>query len=192
MLLTVSGPPGSGKSTTAALLADTFDLEHVSGGDIFRQLADERDYTPLEFNKLAEENEDIDRDLDRRLREIARERDDLVLESRLAGWLAGEHADFRFWLDAPASVRGERIADRENKDADRATEETRAREASEAQRYQEYYGIDIEDLKIYDLSVNTARWEPDAVLDMLVTAVEEYDVAGDEGKYPVDDVEYDF
>lgn len=192
MLLTVSGPPGSGKSTTAALLADTFDLEHVSGGDIFRQLADERDYTPLEFNKLAEENEDIDRDLDRRLREIARERDDLVLESRLAGWLAGEHADFRFWLDAPASVRGERIADREDKDADRATEETRAREASEAQRYQEYYGIDIEDLKIYDLSVNTARWEPDAVLDMLVTAVEEYDAAGDEGKYPVDDVEYDF
>ncbi|MCU4741478.1 AAA family ATPase [Halobacteria archaeon AArc-m2/3/4] len=192
MLLTVSGPPGSGKSTTAALLADTFDLEHVSGGDIFRQLADERDYTPLEFNKLAEENEEIDRDLDRRLREIARERDDLVLESRLAGWLAGEHADFRFWLDAPASVRGERIADREDKDPDRATEETRAREASEAQRYQEYYGIDIEDLKIYDLSVNTARWEPDAVLDMLVTAVEEYDAAGDEGKYPVDDVEYDF
>ncbi|WP_276252997.1 (d)CMP kinase [Halomontanus rarus] len=192
MLLTVSGPPGSGKSTTAALLADTFDLEHVSGGDIFRQLADERDYTPLEFNKLAEENEEIDRDLDRRLREIARERDDLVLESRLAGWLAGEHADFRFWLDAPAGVRGERIADREDKDADRATEETRAREASEAQRYQEYYGIDIEDLKIYDLSVNTARWEPDAVLDMLVTAVEEYDAAGDEGKYPVDGIEYDF
>ncbi|WP_207590121.1 (d)CMP kinase [Halomontanus rarus] len=192
MLLTVSGPPGSGKSTTAALLADTFELEHVSGGDIFRQLADERDYTPLEFNKLAEENEEIDRDLDRRLREIARERDDLVLESRLAGWLAGEHADFRFWLDAPAGVRGERIADREDKDADRATEETRAREASEAQRYQEYYGIDIEDLKIYDLSVNTARWEPDAVLDMLVTAVEEYDAAGDEGKYPVDGIEYDF
>ncbi|ELZ08482.1 cytidylate kinase [Halovivax asiaticus JCM 14624] len=191
MLLTVSGPPGSGKSTTAALLAEHFDLEHVSGGDIFRELADERDYTPLEFNKLAEENDSIDRDLDRRLREVAVERDDLVLESRLAGWLAGEHADFKFWLDAPAPVRGERIAEREEKDPAAATEETRAREASEAQRYEEYYGIDIEDLKIYDLSVNTARWTPEAVLDMLTTAVEEYDADGDEGLAPVDlDVDF--
>ncbi len=46
MLLTVSGPPGSGKSTTAGLLAEAFDLDHVSGGDIFRELADERGYTP--------------------------------------------------------------------------------------------------------------------------------------------------
>ncbi|EMA38769.1 (d)CMP kinase [Halobiforma nitratireducens] len=191
MLLTVSGPPGSGKSTTAELLADAFDLDHVSGGDIFRELAEERGYTPLEFNKLAEENDEIDRDLDRRLREIAIEEDDLVLESRLAGWLAGDQADFRFWLDAPARVRGERIADREDKDPDRATEETKAREASEAQRYEEYYGIDIRDLTIYDLSVNTARWEPDAVLDMLVTAVEEYDTNGDEGKARVG-LEYEF
>ena len=186
MLLTVSGPPGSGKSTTAQLLAEAFDLEHVSGGDIFRQLAEERGYTPLEFNKLAEENDEIDRDLDRRLQEIAREQDDLVLESRLSGWLAGDHADFRFWLDAPVAVRGERIAEREDKDPERAAEETRAREASEAKRYEEYYGIDIRDLTIYDLSVNTARWEPDAVLDMLVTAVSEYEPAGDEGKTPVE------
>ncbi|ELY90868.1 MULTISPECIES: (d)CMP kinase [Natrialba] len=186
MLLTVSGPPGSGKSTTAALLADAFDLEHVSGGDIFRQLADERGYTPLEFNKLAEENDQIDRDLDRRLREIAVDEDDLVLESRLAGWLAAEQADFRFWLDAPPRVRGQRIAEREEKAPERATEETQAREASEAQRYEEYYGIDIRDLTIYDLSVNTARWDPDSVLDMLVTAVEEYDAAADEGQAQID------
>ncbi|WP_121744599.1 (d)CMP kinase [Natronorubrum halophilum] len=190
MLLTVSGPPGSGKSTTAELLADTFDLDHVSGGDIFRDLADERGYTPLEFNKLAEENDQIDRDLDRRLRDIAIERDDLVIESRLAGWLAGEQADFRFWLDAPPRVRGERIAEREGKDPARATEETKAREASEAKRYQEYYGIDIRDLTIYDLSINTARWDPDAVLDMLVTAVGEYDADGDEGQAVVS-IEYE-
>ncbi|MCU4924738.1 AAA family ATPase [Halobacteria archaeon AArc-dxtr1] len=191
MLLTVSGPPGSGKSTTAGLLADAFDLDHVSGGDIFRELADERGYTPLEFNKLAEENDQIDHDLDRRLREIAVERDGLVLESRLAGWLAGDQADFRFWLDAPAHVRGQRIAEREEKDPQRATEETQAREASEAQRYQEYYGIDIRDLTIYDLSVNTSRWDPDAVLDMLLTAVDEYESDGDEGKTPLE-VDYEF
>ncbi|MFD1646376.1 (d)CMP kinase [Haloarchaeobius litoreus] len=191
MLLTVSGPPGSGKSTTAAGLADAFDLDHVSGGDIFRELADERGYTPLEFNKLAEEDEGIDRDLDRRLREIAVERDDLVLESRLAGWLAAEQADFRFWLDAPLAVRGDRIADRENKEPALATEETAARESSEAQRYHEYYGIDIGDLSIYDLSVNTARWNAEHVQHVLVEAVESYDPETDEGKAPVE-LDYEF
>ncbi|GKZ12826.1 cytidylate kinase [Haladaptatus sp. W1] len=192
MLLTVSGPPGSGKSTTAQGLADAFGLEHVSGGDIFRELAAERDLTPLEFNKLAEEDEEIDLDLDRRLREIATEEDDIVLESRLAGWLAGEHADFRIWLDAPLDVRAARIADREDKTEKQAATETRARAGSEAQRYEEYYGIDITDLTIYDLSINTARWNPDDVLAMLTTAVENYEPDSDEGKYPITGVTYDF
>jgi cytidylate kinase len=191
MLITVSGPPGSGKSTTASNLAEALGLEHVSGGDIFRELADERGYTPLEFNKLAEEDDQIDRDLDRRLQNVASERDDVVLESRLAGWLAGDYADFRVWLDAPLDVRAERVAEREDKPVATAREESAARQSSEADRYEEYYGIDITDLTIYDLSVNTARWDADAVLDMLVTAVKEYDPEVDEGKYPVD-TDYDF
>ena len=163
MLLTVSGPPGSGKSTNAAALADAFDLDHVSGGDIFRDLAAERGMSPVAFNELAEEDDQIDRDLDARLREIAIEEDDLVLESRLAGWLAGDHADLKIWLDAPRAVRAERIADREAKPVDVAREETRRREDSEQKRYREYYNIEIADLGIYDLTVNTARWGPEAV-----------------------------
>ena len=192
MLLTVSGPPGSGKSTNAAAVAEAFDLDHVSGGDIFRDLAAERGLSPVEFNELAEEDDQIDRDLDARLREIAIEEDDLVLESRLAGWLAGDHADLKIWLDAPRAVRAERIADREEKPVDVAREETRRREDSEQKRYREYYNIEIADLGIYDLTVNTARWGPEAVRELLVTAIEAHDPAIDEGKTPVENVVYDF
>jgi cytidylate kinase len=192
MLLTVSGPAGSGKSTTAAGLAEALDLEHVSGGDIFRELAAERGYSPVEFNELAEEDGEIDRDLDRRLYDIAHERDGLVLESRLAGWLAGDAADFRVWLDAPLAVRADRIADREDKPVGVAREETRRREDSEALRYESYYGIDIDDLGIYDVVLNTARWSPDAVLSVLSTAVDAYDPSTDEGSHPVEGVAYDF
>jgi cytidylate kinase len=192
MLLTVSGPPGSGKSTNAAAVAEAFDLDHVSGGDIFRDLAAERGLSPVEFNELAEEDDQIDRDLDARLRDIAVEEDDLVLESRLAGWLAGDHADLKIWLDAPRAVRAERIADREEKPVDVAREETRRREDSEQKRYREYYNIEIADLGIYDLTVNTARWGPDAVRELLVTAIEAHDPAIDEGKTPVENVVYDF
>jgi cytidylate kinase len=192
MLITVSGPAGSGKSTLAAGLAERLDYDHVSGGDIFREIAAERDLTPLELNRLAEDDDAIDRDLDRRLRSTARDRTDLVLESRLAGWMAGEYADLRIWLDAPLDVRAARIADREGKDVDRAREETRRREESEAKRYREYYDIDIEDLSIYDIVYNTARWGPEAVRESIVATVEAYEPALDEGKHPVEGVRYDF
>ncbi|MFA9517572.1 (d)CMP kinase [Halopenitus sp. H-Gu1] len=192
MLLTVSGPPGSGKSTTAAGLAETLDLDHVSGGDIFREMAAENDMTPVEFNEHAESDDRIDRELDRRLQEIATTREDVVIESRLAGWLAGDSADVRIWLDAPLEVRAARIADREGKDVDRAREETRRREESESKRYLEYYDIPIEDLSIYDVVYNTSRWGPDAIHESIVALVEAYDPALDEGKHPIEDVRYDF
>ena len=192
MLLTVSGPAGGGKTTFAEMLADALDYEHVSGGDIFRSLADERGHSLVEFNKLAEEDDQVDRDLDRRIRSLAAERDDVVLEGRLAGWMAGEHADLRFWLDAPLDVRAARIADREEKSVETARSETTERADSEARRYEEYYGIDIEDRSIYDLAVNTARWDETGVLDLITAAVESYDTDGDEGKAPTAGVAYEF
>jgi cytidylate kinase len=192
MLVTVSGPAGSGKSTTAADLAAALGLEHVSGGDIFRTLAAERGYSPVEFNERAEEDPQIDRDLDRRLREMALERDDLVLESRLAGWLAAGEADFRVWLDAPIEVRAARVADREGKRIEAAREETERREESEARRYRDYYAIDIEDRSIYDVVLNTARWGPGTVRTILTTAIGEYEPDADEGKLPVEGVDYEF
>jgi len=185
MLVTISGPPGSGKSTVAEAVAERFGLEHVSGGDIFRSLAADRGLSLAEFNALAEEDDAIDRDLDRRLRETARDRDDVVLESRLSGWMAGEHADLKVWLDAPLAVRAERIADREDVSVDRARTETETREESERSRYLEYYGIDFADRSIYDLAVNTARWDADSVVELVEVAVERYDPARDEGATPV-------
>jgi len=100
--------------------------------------------------------------------------------------MAGEYADLKVWLDAPLDVRAARIADREEKSVEAARAETHEREASERSRYADYYDIDFADRSIYDLAVNTARWDPGPILDFVVGAVQGYDRETDEGAMPVD------
>jgi cytidylate kinase len=183
LFITVSGTPGSGVTTLCEQLAETLDCGYVSGGEVFREMAEERDVSLTQLIAEASGSDDIDRALDRRLVRIAEEwgtaNNGFILESRLAGWLAGNRADLRIWLDAPEEVRVERTRDREEMAA-----EMQVREVIEETRYESYYGIDLADRSIYDLSINTGRWSPRAVRDLVVTAVAEYDQDADEGGFP--------
>jgi len=155
----------------AEALSSHFSLEHVSSGDVFRSMADERDMSLAEFGRAAEEDPEIDKDIDARQRDIARERDDIVLEGRLSGWMA-EEADARVWLDAPPEVRAERVADREERTPEEALAEIQEREESEAKRYEEIHGIDIKDMSVYDLVVDTSNWDEEGVVTVVTAAVE--------------------
>ncbi len=182
LFVTVSGPPGCGATTLTERLAEALDCGYVSGGELFREIAEERDMSLSQLIARTSESEEIDRALDRRLRTIAEQwgtaNKAFVLESRLAGWIAGNRADLRIWLDAPDDVRAERTADREE-----MTSEMQVREVIEAKRYESYYGIDLDDRTIYDLAINTARWDVDGTLDLALTAVENYDIESDEGAF---------
>jgi cytidylate kinase len=188
LFLTVSGPPGCGATTVCEALSDAMDCGYVSGGQIFRDLAEERGMSLTQFLAEADVSDEIDRAIDRRLRTIAEKwgtaNKAFILESRLAGWVAGNRADLRIWLDAPEEVRVERTRDREEMEA-----EMRVREVLEAGRYEHEYGIDISDHSFYDLAVNTARWDPEGVVDVILTAVERYDPERDEGAFPTRDIE---
>src|SRR5206468_10852438 len=86
VLITISGLPGAGTSTVAQLVADAFGIERVDGGTVFRTMAAEAGLDVTEFSAVAENNPEIDLELDQRLADRVRA-DDVVLESRLAGWI---------------------------------------------------------------------------------------------------------
>ena len=65
----------------------------------------------------------------------------------------------------------------------------RVRDVIDTKRYEDYYGIDITDRSIYDLCLNTARWSPESVLELVLSAVEEYDPETDEGAVRTDDLD---
>lgn len=190
LFITVSGPPGCGATSLCTRLAEAMDCPYVSGGDIFRDLAEDRGESLTGLSADAQETDAIDRALDRRLRSIAERwgasNKSFVLESRLAGWLAGNRADLRIYLDAPEEVRKERISDREETAA-----EMSVREVNEAGRYRTYYDLDLENRTFYDLHVNTARWSQRGVFEIVKAAIERYAPESDEGTFETPPVEFD-
>ena len=172
LVITVSGYHGSGRSTHATRLAETFGLRYVSSGTIFRQLAQERGMGLEEMSKLTEEDSEIDRKIDERAKEESKKQG-VVIDATLSGWMA-EDPDIRIFLVASFEERIRRIANREGITYEEAEQETVAREGSELERFRTYYKVDLEDLSIYDVVLNTELFEEDATARILKSVVEEY------------------
>ena len=174
MRITISGPPGSGKTTACNRLSETLGLKAVVFGKIFRELAAEKNISLVELGKLAEEDPSIDKNIDERILETARENEDIILESRLSAYMLSRNGipAFKIYIEASPEVRMERIGIREGDTLEKAVSDTLERQASEAKRYMMYYGIDINDMSVYDLIINTDNLDPDGVLNTILKAIE--------------------
>lgn len=170
MRITISGPPGSGTTSLARHLSGFFGYEMISAGEVFRQIAKERGMDIAGLGKIAENDLSIDALIDVRQKEIAQQRDNLVIEGRLSGWMV-ENADLKIWLTAPLSCRAKRIATRDGVDEYTARMLTTVREACENRRYQNYYKIDITDLSPYHLALSSERWTTEQLGSIVETAV---------------------
>jgi cytidylate kinase len=159
MRITVSGLPGSGTTSLSRYLADRHGFTMISAGEVFRQLAKEHNLDLAQFGKLAEQDPAFDKMIDARQKEIASERDNVIVEGRLSGWMVDD-AELKIWLFAPVGCRIVRIASRDQV-ADTLTAEkvTLERERCEAARYRMYYDIDISDLSIYHIILNSELWD---------------------------------
>ena len=170
MRITISGPPGSGKTTACSKLSETLGLEAVVFGRIFRELDAEKHLTLTQLGELAERDPSIDNMIDERILQMARTHEDLILESRLSAYMLSRNGieAFKIHICASPEVRMQRVGLREGETLEEATAATVERQRSEAKRYKQWYGIDIEDLSVYDLVINTDDMDPDQVLDTIL------------------------
>ena len=171
MLITVSGPPGSGTTTAATRVAKVLGLEMLPGGEVFRAMAAEHAMTLGEFGAYATAQPAVDVELDRRLAARAHE-GDVVIESRLAGWILHNEGlgGVAVWVTADDEVRATRVAAREAITVDQALVENAEREKVEHDRYLALYGIDIRDISIYDLVLDSGRLDPEEVAERILAA----------------------
>ena len=172
LVITVAGYHGSGRSTHARILAESLGLRYISSGMIFRDRAEELGVSLEEMNIIASKDPEFDRWLDKQTTIESRNRG-LVVDANLSAWMA-EDPDIKIFVTCPYKVRIRRIANREEREYDEVDHETKARETLEKERYLEYYDVDIDDLTIYDVILNTNLFSIEASSRILKAVVEEY------------------
>lgn len=166
MIITIGGKIGAGKTTVARVLAEKLGIKHISAGEIFRKLAEERKMSIEEFSKLAERDESIDKMIDEKQKELAKHGS--VVDGRLSGIMLS--ADLKVFLVAPLEVRARRVAEREDKSYELALNEIKLREESEAKRYKKIYGVDMNEISLYDLVINTAKFDAKSIAEIIYAA----------------------
>ncbi len=169
----MSGPHGTGKSTYAKALARALNLRYVSAGELFRELAKQHKMSLEAFSHRAAEDPTIDRMLDERTKAEAK-KGGVVVDAQLGAWMVRDLADAKVLLTAPDDVRFKRIAERDGSSVADAKRETENRESIQQSRYKKYYGIDVTDLSIYDLKIDTSQYSIEKMKTDIIDAVRNF------------------
>ncbi|HTK39401.1 MAG TPA: cytidylate kinase family protein [Patescibacteria group bacterium] len=181
-IITIAGSLGSGKSSTAKLLAERLGYDHFSSGDLFRQIAAEQQQSVLDANVAAEKDSTIDHMVDQRLRDIGEHDTRKVIDSRTA-WHWMPQA-FKVYLELPTRVAAERIIAKAheraeaNEDIPESVDEYAKhlddRLKSENKRYKSLYGIDPTQKENYNLVVDTSLYPLEEVVNQIEQAYTEW------------------
>lgn len=154
--ISLFGNPGTGTSSVGKLFSQRNNLEFVSSGDMFRQLAESLGYELYEFSKLCQENPEYDKQLDIKINKFGQENDNFIIDSRLAWHFIPDSVKIKLICNFDTRIK--RISGRDGVSIDFAREKTIFRENSEKLRYKNYYGIDdFTDDNYFDLIINTTN-----------------------------------
>lgn len=180
MIISISGLPGSGKSTVAKILAEKLNFERIYMGGILRKIADNKGITILELMKQAESDSTIDEEVDKMVGDFGRTKDDFIIESRTAFHFIPESLKIFIKVDLKEGakrifkdlMKEERNEEDKANSADNLCKMLEERTEVDKSRYQKYYGIDFTDATNYDLVVNSTDLTPEEVVDKIMFEVE--------------------
>ncbi len=171
-IITISGKPGSGKSSTADKVAELLSYTRYSSGDFVRNLLAQKKFTLAEYNKKAETDHSLDSKVDQMLRDL-REKNDIVVDSRLGFYWIPE--SFKVYLDLDIQVATVRIykdtmtnsmrmkGGEDNSSLDAVAKQVKARMDGEQRRFKSMYGVDPYKTENFDLVIDTSRHSPQTV-----------------------------
>lgn len=173
-ILTVSGLIGSGKTSVCRELSALTGWRVVSAGTILRRMAEERGLSVIELNEIAKTDPSIDKLIDDQLIALRGSAEGLIVDSRLAWHFIPD--SYKIHLVVDTSIAAERVFRACRSDESYATPADAyaandQRQRIENERFQQYYGIDCEDWRNYNLILDSSTLWPDALAQKMHRAV---------------------
>jgi len=170
-IITISGKPGSGKSSTADKVAELLGYTRHSSGETVRKLLKEQHITLEAYNRMAANEHDLDEKIDAELRSL-RDENDIVVDSRLGFYWIPD--SFKVYLDLDIEVATARIfrdiqtnATRDNEGGDHTfesvTQSVKERMENERKRFMSLYEVDPYNKDNFDYIINTSHHTPQSV-----------------------------
>lgn len=170
MIITITGLPGSGKTSVGKVLAKKLHMKFFSIGNMVREYAKENKISLMEMEKQIKNNKSMNKKIDDKQKKLLKKYKNFIIDSRI-GAAIFKKADFRIYLHASLKKRAERIAKREKKSLKQALHETTIRERDELQQYRKHYGIDYRDKKYYNLIINTENLDENQTADKMAKTI---------------------
>jgi len=171
-IITISGKPGSGKSSTADKVSDMLGYTRHSSGDMVRTILAREGMTLSDYNRLAVNNHQLDEKIDVYLRNL-RNKNNIVIDSRLGFYWIPE--SFKVYLELDIQVATVRIYKdavsnnmrlKSGEVADSlglVATQVKNRMEAEQDRFKNLYNVDPYNSEHFDLVIDTSRHSPETV-----------------------------
>ena len=179
----ISGPPAIGKTTIAKGIGKEFDLEHLSGGDILKELAQDDGFEMggddwwdtsegMDFLSHRHENSEFDKKVDDKLKKLFL-KGNVVITSYTLPWLV--EGGVKIWLAGSRENSAQRMTTRDNLAKNTAVEIVQKRYDENKRIYKTLYGFEFgEDLSVFDKVIETDNLDAEQVLEIANSTVRNF------------------
>ncbi|MBW2993722.1 cytidylate kinase family protein [Candidatus Woesearchaeota archaeon] len=178
MIITISGKPGSGKTTAAKSVAKKLGYRHFSMGDLRGRIAKKHKMTIDELNELGRKEFWTDKEADKELIKIGKKEDNYVIDT----WI-GFHFipnSVKIFLEVDLKAGAKRIFKDQRKDEEKHSNVKevenmlRKRIRNSRARYRKWYNIDFLDKSNYDLVIDTSKMKKKEVVDEIMGFIKKF------------------
>lgn len=172
MIITISGKPGSGKSTVAKILSKKLGFRCYSVGDIRGKIAMDKGLSIDQLNEIGKKEDWTDKIVDEYQKSLGEKENNFVIEGRL-GFYFIPHS-VKIFLDVDLKEASKRIfndqrEDEEKKDSSKdILKMIEKRVMNDRERYKKYYKTDFLDTKNYDYVIDTTDITAQQVADKII------------------------
>lgn len=177
-IITLAGDLGSGKSTVCGRLEKALGWGRFSTGVIMRDMAAKRGISVLDMNALADQDPEIDKEIDSVFKSLGQTPKPLLVDSRMAWHFLPQ--SFKVRMTVNTRIAAQRVFEdparvsEARESVEDVLKNLKERQARENVRYKATYGVEIRNPANYDLMIDTTMAQPDDVTALIIRLAKDY------------------